>query len=293
MNTSSVTSRIFGFANSIVGSIPGGLGHVNILNSIIFAGMSGAAVADAAGIGRIEIKAMEGQGFDNDFSAAVTAASSTIGPIIPPSIPMVIFGMVANVSIPALFMGGILPGLLMGISMMVVVYIISIRRNYPRSDRFSFKLVKIMFLKALPSLLTPVILIGGILGGIFVNVVTIEYKKRSEKKERATLNREENKKKLVERLKEIELKLENEISLDHPKKSIQNECSIFSNQLTSTLSQVTGEIPEELMVDLKKLTSDLSTLGNCPTYHGYDLTSDCKSIIESTKEIIRKIESRN
>lgn len=135
--------------------------------------------------------------------------------------------------------------------------------------------------------------LGGILGGIFVNVVTIEYKKRSEKKERMTLDREQNKKKLVERLKEIELKLENEISLDHPKyKHIQNECSIFSNQLTSTLSQVTGDIPEELMVDLKKLNSDLSTLGNFPRYQGYDLLGDCKSIIESTKEITRKIESR-
>jgi len=167
MNTSSVTSRIFSFANSIVGFIPGGLGHVNVLNSMIFAGMSGAAVADAAGIGRVEIKAMNEQGFDNEFSAAVTAASSTIGPIIPPSIPMVIFGMVANVSIPALFIGGILPGILMGISMMVVVYIVSVRRHYPRSDRFSMRLVKTTFLKALPSLMTPVILIGGILGGVF------------------------------------------------------------------------------------------------------------------------------
>jgi tripartite ATP-independent transporter DctM subunit len=134
---------------------------------MIFAGMSGAAVADAAGIGRVEIKAMNEQGFDNEFSAAVTAASSTIGPIIPPSIPMVIFGMVANVSIPALFIGGILPGILMGISMMVVVYIVSVRRHYPRSDRFSMRLVKTTFLKALPSLMTPVILIGGILGGVF------------------------------------------------------------------------------------------------------------------------------
>lgn len=136
--------------------------------------------------------------------------------------------------------------------------------------------------------------LGGILGGIFVNVITIEYKKRSEEKGRIKLNREGKIKKLVERLKEIELKLENEISLDLPKyKYIQNECSIFSNQLTSVLSQVTEDLPEELMVDLKKLNLDLSTLGNFPIYQGYDLLGDCKSIIESTKEIIGKIESRH
>lgn len=118
MNSAGITSRIFGFARSIVGWMNGGLGHVNIGASIIFAGMSGAAVADAGGLGAIEIKAMREAGYGDDFSVGVTAASSTIGPIIPPSLPLVIFGVMASVSIGELFVAGIIPGLLMAASLM-------------------------------------------------------------------------------------------------------------------------------------------------------------------------------
>ena len=131
MNTGGITTRIYNFANAMVGRWPGSLGQVNVLGSVVFAGMSGAAVADAAGLGLIEIKAMDDAGYDHTFSAAITAASSTIAPVIPPSIPFVIFASVTGVSVPKLFAAGIIPGLLMAVSMCVVVYIISKRRNSP------------------------------------------------------------------------------------------------------------------------------------------------------------------
>ena len=167
MNMSGVTKRIFNFASSLVGHLPGGLGHVNIVASIIFAGMSGSATADAAGLGAIEIQAMREEGFDDDFSAAVTASSSTIGPIIPPSMPMVIYGAIVGVSIGRLFLAGLLPGILMGISLMVMVYIISRKRNYPIRKRATLKDVVKSFISAFFPILTPVILLGGIVFGIF------------------------------------------------------------------------------------------------------------------------------
>ncbi|HSC71036.1 MAG TPA: TRAP transporter large permease subunit, partial [Candidatus Methylomirabilis sp.] len=112
MNTGGITNRIFGFADAVVGHIRGGLGHVNVLASMIFAGMSGSATADAAGLGTVEIKAMTDAGYDRDYSVAITGASALIGPIIPPSIPMVLYGILAEVSVGALFIGGIVPGLL-------------------------------------------------------------------------------------------------------------------------------------------------------------------------------------
>ncbi|KAB2873055.1 MAG: TRAP transporter large permease subunit, partial [Bauldia sp.] len=112
MNATSITSHLFGFAKSLVGHVRGGLGHVNVLASVFFSGMSGSAVADAGGLGQLEIKAMRDAGYDDDFSGAVTAASSMIGPIIPPSITMVIYGVVANTSIGQMFLGGVVPGLL-------------------------------------------------------------------------------------------------------------------------------------------------------------------------------------
>jgi tripartite ATP-independent transporter DctM subunit len=167
MNTGSITKKIFRFANYIVGWIPGGLGHANVVASIIFAGMSGSAVADAAGLGTIEMEAMENAGFDTDFSAAITAASSTIGPIIPPSIPLIMFGVAGSVSITKLLVAGIIPGLLMGTALMVMVFFMALKRNYPRATFPGLA----NFLKcaqdAFLPLLTPVILIGGILGGIF------------------------------------------------------------------------------------------------------------------------------
>jgi tripartite ATP-independent transporter DctM subunit len=167
MNAAGLTNHIFGFARALVGWLPGGLGHVNIGASIIFSGMSGAAVADAGGLGTIEIKAMSDAGYDTDFSVAVTASSATIGPIIPPSLPMVIFGVLASESIGQLFIAGFIPGLLMGAALMIMVAIYAHRRHYPRDAGFSVRELGRSFLVGLPSLFTPVIIIGGIATGIF------------------------------------------------------------------------------------------------------------------------------
>ncbi len=167
MNSSGITNKIFSFANTFVGHITGGLGHVNVLSSMIFAGMSGAAVADAAGLGAIEIKAMTEEGFDADFSVGVTAASSIIGPIIPPSSPMVMFGIVAGISVGSLFMGGISVGVIMGLTMMATVYIIAKKRNYPKHARCTWKEKALATREALPALMAPIILIGGIFFGFF------------------------------------------------------------------------------------------------------------------------------
>ncbi|WHH57332.1 TRAP transporter large permease [Petroclostridium sp. X23] len=167
MNTGGITKKIFRFASALVGHIPGGLGHANIVASIIFSGMSGSAVADAGGLGQVEMEAMTDEGYDADFSAAVTAASATIGPIIPPSIPMVVYGAAAEVSIGALFLGGFFPGLLLGLACMALVYVMSVKRGYPKKDRLDWKEIWVSFKESFLSLLTPVIIIGGILGGIF------------------------------------------------------------------------------------------------------------------------------
>jgi tripartite ATP-independent transporter DctM subunit len=174
-----MTRRIFEFAQCLVGHIRGGLGHVNVVNSMIFAGMSGAAVADAAGIGMVEMEAMTKAGFDRRFSAAVTAASSTIGPVIPPSIPFVIFGSLTGTSVGRLFLGGFVPGLMMGLFMMVAVYLIAGRRGYPRERRATFRELLDSSLRASSAMMTPVIIIGGILIGIFTpteaSVVAVLY----------------------------------------------------------------------------------------------------------------------
>ncbi|MCC5954637.1 MAG: TRAP transporter large permease [Natronohydrobacter sp.] len=167
MNTAGITERIFKFALAIVGWLRGGLGHVNVGASVIFAGMSGAAVADAGGLGAIEIKAMRDAGYDDEFSVGITAASSTIGPIIPPSLPMVIYGVVAGVSIGQLFAAGFIPGLIMALSLMILVAFIAWRRKYPRDQAFQLSVLWYSFRKAFLSLLTPVIIVGGILTGAF------------------------------------------------------------------------------------------------------------------------------
>lgn len=167
MNTGGITTKIFAFARSLVGWLPGGLGHVNVGASVIFAGMSGAAVADAGGLGNVEIKAMRESGYDTDFSVGVTAASSTIGPIIPPSLPLVIYGVMASVSIGELFAAGLVPGLLMAVSLMIMVAWYSWKRDYPRDGRISACRIWETFKQAFLPLLTPVIIVGGIATGVF------------------------------------------------------------------------------------------------------------------------------
>lgn len=167
MNTGGITRKLFAFCMKVVGWLPGGLGHVNILSSVIFAGMSGTAVSDAGGLGAIEIRAMNENGFDNDFSCCVTAASSTLGPIIPPSIPLVVYATVSGASVGALFMAGIIPGIVMAFIMMVVVTIYAVKRHYPRTKFPTagefFHALKEGFLP----LMAPFILLVGIYGGVF------------------------------------------------------------------------------------------------------------------------------
>jgi len=167
MNTGGITYRIFEFAKALVGWLRGGLGHVNIGASVIFAGMSGAAVADAGGLGTIEIKAMRDAGYDLEFSVGVTAASSTIGPIIPPSLPIVIYGVMASASVGQLFAAGLIPGLLMAVALMAMVAWYAHRRGYPRDARFSITRLWRAFCGAFLSLMTPVIIVGGIITGVF------------------------------------------------------------------------------------------------------------------------------
>lgn len=167
MNTGGITKKLFAFCMKVVGWMPGGLGHVNILSSVIFAGMSGTAVSDAGGLGAIEIKAMNENGFDNDFSCCVTAASSTLGPIIPPSIPLVVYATVSGASVGALFMAGIVPGIVMALIMMGVVTVFALKRHYPRTPfpkpRDFLHALKEGFLP----LMAPFILLVGIYGGVF------------------------------------------------------------------------------------------------------------------------------
>jgi len=167
MNSAGITNRIYDFAVALAGWTRGGLAHVNIIGSVIFAGMSGTAIADAAGLGTIEIKAMKDHGYSTEFSVGVTAASSTLGPIIPPSLPFVIYGMMGNVSIGALFLGGVIPGAVMTIFMMAYVYYCARRYNMGRDQAFRWKTLGLTFVAALPALLTPAIIIGGMTFGWF------------------------------------------------------------------------------------------------------------------------------
>ena len=167
MNRGGTTIRIIGFANSLVGHIRGGLAHACVVANMIFAGISGSSVADASAIGSIMIPSMEKNGYDLDFSAALDSVAATIGPIIPPSIIMVIYGVSVNVSVGGLFAAGFVPGILMGLALMIVVSRISKKRNYTMSEGFSGKKVAVEFKSSIWALLAPVIILGGILGGIF------------------------------------------------------------------------------------------------------------------------------
>ncbi len=167
MNIGGITKRLIHFCNILLGYVRGGLALVNVVASMFFAGVTGAAVADTSALGSILIPAMTREKYDRDFSAAVTAASSTVGPIIPPSIPMVILGTVGELSIGALFLAGVVPGILMGLSLLVVAYVISAKRDYPKEKMKSLKEFFFGLRDALLALLMPAIIMGGILGGIF------------------------------------------------------------------------------------------------------------------------------
>lgn len=166
MNTGTVTDRVFNFANSLFGRYKGGMGHVNVAASLIFSGMTGSAIADASGLGKMEIRAMRKQGYDDGFSCAVTAASSTIGPIFPPSIPLVIYAMLSGASAGALFLAGIVPGLLLAAALMIYIVFIARKRDYPKGIHYSIRDFIFITIKAIPALLTPVILLGGIYTGV-------------------------------------------------------------------------------------------------------------------------------
>jgi tripartite ATP-independent transporter DctM subunit len=166
MNTGQVTEMVFRFANTLVGRWRGGMGHVNVVASLIFSGMTGSAVADASGLGIMEIEAMRQHGYDDGFSCGVTAASATIGPIFPPSIPMVFYSMLSGASIGALFMGGMVPGVLMAVALMVYIALVAAKRRYPKGERYPLKIFLRSTLIAFWALLTPVILLGGIYTGI-------------------------------------------------------------------------------------------------------------------------------
>lgn len=166
MNSGKVTEMIYDFALGLVGRMRGALGQVNILGSLIFSGMTGSAIADAAGLGKIEIEAMTKSGFEPEFACAITAASATIGPIFPPSIPLVIYAMLSSTSVGALFMGGMVPGVLLAIALMIYVAIVSKKRNYPRGEKIVLKTFISATVKAIPALLTPVILLVGIYIGV-------------------------------------------------------------------------------------------------------------------------------
>ncbi|WP_323764020.1 TRAP transporter large permease [Marinovum sp.] len=152
LNSAGITNHLFGFARALVGRFTGGLGHVNVLASLFFSGMSGSAIADAGGLGKMEIEAMRNAGYDDEFAGSVTAASSMIGPLVPPSITMVLYGVISNTSIGKLFLGGIIPGVLCALSLMVMVYLIARKRGYPRDVVTPLPEIGRLFIKSLPEL---------------------------------------------------------------------------------------------------------------------------------------------
>ena len=168
MNAGGVSVRIYDFARALVGHLPGGLGHVNVMGSVIFSGMSGSAIADAGGLGILEVKAMREDGYKASFAGALTCASCIIGPLIPPSIPMVLYGVISNTSIGALFLAGVVPGLLTAAMLMVHVYFYARNRpEIPRHKRATIRDLGATTRRAFLALMTPAIIMGGIFGGVF------------------------------------------------------------------------------------------------------------------------------
>ncbi len=167
MNAGTISDRLLGFCVAAVGRFRGGLGHVNVVASLIFSGMSGSAIADAAGVGKIIIEMMTRNGrYTLGFAAAITAASATIGPIIPPSIPMVLYALVSDTSVGYLFLAGILPGLLMGLLLMVMIAVIATKRNFPMDEPVPLRELPRLGVRAFPALMMPAILLFGIYGGV-------------------------------------------------------------------------------------------------------------------------------
>jgi len=167
MNGSGITERIFNFAKALLGHYTGGMGHVNVAASLIFSGMSGSAIADAGGLGQLEIKAMRDEGYDDDICGGITAASCIIGPLVPPSISMIVYGVIANQSIAKLFLAGFVPGVLTTIALMIMNYFICKKRGYKKAKKATFKEQVEAFKKSFWALLTPFIIIGGIFSGLF------------------------------------------------------------------------------------------------------------------------------
>lgn len=166
MNMGNISQQLVNFCLAMVGHIRGGMAYANVLVSMIFAGISGSSQADTAGIGKILIPGMEEAGFDKETAVGVTVSSSTLGVIIPPSIPMVVYSSIASCSISALFMGGIVPGILIGGGQMLMIYLIGKKRKFPSSQKKSLKEVAKIAVSSIPGLLTPIIILGGVLGGV-------------------------------------------------------------------------------------------------------------------------------
>jgi len=167
MNTAGITNRIFRFARALVGHVPGGLGHVSVVAEMIFSGISGSAVADAAGLGQVSYKAMKDNGYKPEIAASIVAAASTLGPIIPPSISFVLYGAMTNVSVPQLFLAGMAPGILMGAAIMLAIALMAKPRGFPRYERATFKEILTATKESFWSIMSVVIILGGIFSGIF------------------------------------------------------------------------------------------------------------------------------
>lgn len=179
MNAGGLTAKIINFCNHLFGHIRGGLALANVGTSMLFAGISGTAISDTASIGAVMIPAMKKEGYDGDFAAAITAVSSTVGPIIPPSVPMIIAATLSGLSVGKLFLAGVVPGLLLGLGMMAVAYVISRRRNYPKRPRSSFGQIGRSFIDTFWALLMTAIILFGIIGGVFTpteaSVIAVIY----------------------------------------------------------------------------------------------------------------------
>lgn len=167
LTESGAVSAIFDFSQELVGPIRGGIAHVNVVASLLFSGMSGSAVADAAGLGTVEYEMMNKAGYEDGFSTAVIGSSAIIGPIIPPSIPLIIYGVLAEVSIGDLFLGGVIPGILMALSLMLAIAVTAVRRGFESSDAWDLRAVVRTMVRAVPAIMTIVLIIGGIVTGVF------------------------------------------------------------------------------------------------------------------------------